>query len=65
MWGHLKIKVYVTPPTDIDDLTQRITENAQLMKRDPNLVWRAVRDMVTRAILCIERDGKHVEGKVV
>ena len=65
LWGHLKNKVYVTPPTDIDDLTQRITENAELLKRDPNLVRRAVRDMVRRATLCIERDGKHVEGKVV
>ena len=35
LWGYLKNKDYVTPPTDIDDLTQRITENAELLKRDP------------------------------
>ena len=52
--------------THIDDLTQGITENAELLKRDPNLVRRAVRDMVRRrATLCIERDGKHVEGYLV
>ena len=38
--GPFKNKVYVMPPTDIDDLTQRITENAELLKRDLNLVRR-------------------------
>ena len=63
LWGYLKSKVFRSPPVDIADLQARITHEANLLKQDRNLVRRAVRDMIKRANVCIDRNGGHVEGK--
>ena len=43
--------------------THATSLNRNELKRNRNFVRRAVRDMVKRANLCIERAGGHVEGK--
>ena len=49
-----------TAPSDLPDLTQRIINEADSVKRDPQLVKRAVRDMLRRAKECINNGGRHV-----
>ena len=63
LWGYLKSKVFQTPPDSIDDLKNRIVAEADRVKQNRNLIRRAVKDMVRRAHVCIDRDGGHVEGK--
>ena len=62
LWGYLESKVYATAPSDLPDLTQRIIDEADAVKRDPQLVKRAVRDMLQRARQCINNGGRHVRG---
>ena len=54
--------VSTSAPRDMNDLTQRITQEADAIKQNPRLVKRAVRDMIRRARYCIEKDGGHVKG---
>lgn len=61
LWGHLKSKVYVTPPRDLDDIEQRIRAEVNILRRDRGMIRRAVQDMRRRAQLCIQRNGGHVE----
>lgn len=61
LWGHLKSKVYVTPPRDLDDLEARIRAEMDVLRQDPEMIRRAVFDMLRRARVCIERDGGYVE----
>ena len=60
LWGHLKSKVYVNPPRDLDDLEERITAEVNVLRRDRVLIRRAVYDMLRRAQICQERNGGHV-----
>ena len=63
LWGYLKEKVFRTPPADIIDLRIRITQECDQLKQNRPFVRRAVRDMIKRANICLERNGGHVEGK--
>ena len=62
LWGYLKSKVYVTAPRDMADLIQRIDREADAIKQNPDLVKRAVKDMVRRAQNCVASGGSHVRG---
>lgn len=61
VWGYLKSQVYVTPPQNLQDLRQRIIDKCVLM-RQQGFVQRAFRGMEKRANLCIQKNGRHVEG---
>ena len=61
LWGHLKAKVYVTPPANLEDLRRRITVRMEELQQDRGMIRRAVRDMLRRARLCVERGGGHVD----
>ena len=61
LWGYLKSRVYQTPPQNLEDLRNRITAEVPSLPR--NMVRRAVMDMESRAPLCIERNGAHIEGR--
>ena len=63
MWGYLKGKVYSTPPQDIDELRQRIVEECHALREQPAIIRRAVQDMHRRTMLCVARNGGHVEGQ--
>ena len=62
LWGHLKRKVFTTPPPDIATLRQRITNEFAVLRQNPQKIRNGVRDMERRANLCVERNGGHVEG---
>ena len=49
LWGHLQSKVYVTPPRDLDDLEARIRAEIDILRQDPEMIRRAVFDMLRRA----------------
>ena len=61
LWGYLKDKVYQTPPQDIYDLRERIQNEANLLRENPELVRRVVLEMRRRTNLCGLRNGGHVE----
>ena len=62
MWGYLKNKVFATPPQNINVLRQRIIDEFNVLRQQPEMIRNAVRDMHKRTILCVERNGGHVEG---
>ena len=63
LWRYLKSKVYATPPENMSQLRDRITEEVnQLKDDDPGLIRTVVKTMRSRAQLCLRRNGGHVEG---
>ena len=54
LWGYLNSKVYTLAPTTIDDLFQLIEREVKALKGNPSLVL--------RVNLCIENNGRHIEG---
>ena len=40
-----------------------IIEEFDALRQQPALISRAVRDMHRRTIICVERNGAHVEGR--
>ena len=60
--GYLKSKVYTTPPADLDDFETRIRNEMNYRRQDRGMVRRAVNSMTTRAELCLQRNGGHVEN---
>ena len=61
LWGHLKSKVFITPPADLDDLERPITAKINVLRQDRAVIRRAVADMLRRAWICVGRNGGHVE----
>ena len=59
---YVKDKVFSTPPHDINELRQRIVDEFNALRQHPALISRAVRDMHRRTMLCVARNGDHVEG---
>ena len=47
--GHLKNKVYPTPPINVDDLRIRITAEASILKENADLMEKVMRSMRKRA----------------
>jgi len=62
LWGYLKSKIFTTPPADIFELRRTIINEFQLLQNNREFIIRAVRSMLRRSQLCLERDGGHVEG---
>jgi hypothetical protein len=63
LWGYLKDKVFSTPPAqNINELRQRIVREFDALREQPAIIRRAVSDMHRRTMLCVEREGGHVEG---
>ena len=63
LWGYLKDKVFSTSPQNIDVLRQQIVDTFNALRQQPDFIRRVVRDMHRRAILCVKRNGGHVEGQ--
>ena len=63
LWGYLKSRVYKTPPENIFAPRQWIINEFNLLAQT-NYVGNAMAAMLTKAELCIERNGRHVEGTV-
>ena len=54
--------MYSTSPANAQDLLERISNEAQLLKEDPQLIKRVMGAMRKKLNLCMRRDGAHVEG---
>ena len=61
MRGYLKDKVFSRPPLNIQQLRQQIINEFNILRQQPDMIRRAMRDMHRRTILCVERNGGHVE----
>ena len=64
LWGYLKSKVFISPPDSLDDLRQRITNEFTNLRQKPHIIQSAMRSMARRVYLCIENEGRHVEGRI-
>ena len=62
LWGDLQNKIFTTPPANVQELRARIVEEVDNLHQDPGMIRRAVRDMLRRCQMCIDRNGGHVEG---
>ena len=62
LWGYLKNKVFTTPPENIDVLRQRIIEEFNALRQQPEMIRHVMRGIYRRIIRCVERNGGHVEG---
>ena len=63
LWGYIKSKVFVNPPQTIHDLRQKIINEFNALQQQQYMIRNAVRGMQKRALLCVERNGGHVEGQ--
>jgi len=63
LWGYVKSRVFSSPCPNIMALRQKILDEFILLQNNRDLITRAVRAMGSRAQLCIERNGGHVEGR--
>ncbi len=64
LWGYLKMKVFQTPPANLQDLRNRIVGEVQAL-RMTRQVRAAFQDMTERARRCVVLGGAQVEGRVV
>ena len=55
-------KVFTNPPNDLNDLRNRIQQEVEMQRNNPQTVRKAVQGMLSRSQLCLEREGGHVEG---
>ena len=58
----LKGQVYLSPPRDINDLRARIVAAVETLRGQREVIRDAMRAMRTRAEVCVQRNGGHVEG---
>ena len=56
LWRYLKSKVYYPTLATIEQLIERIRHEADELRRDPDFVREAVRDMVRRVNVCLDRN---------
>ena len=61
LWGYFKDKVYRTPPQHINDMQERIRNEANLLRENPELVPRVVLEMRRGTNLCELRNGGKVK----
>lgn len=62
LWGYLKHKVFLSQPENLNILRQRITNEMEELRRNPNFLRNSITEMRHRAEKCIQRNGRHVEG---
>ena len=63
LWGYIKDKVFSIPPRDIDELRQKIIREFNALREQPAFIRRAARDMHRRTMICVAREGGHVDGQ--
>ena len=59
LWGYLKGLIYKTPPTDLDDLRNRIIRSVNNLKENPQIVRNAMRKTRTLIQKYIAANGGH------
>ena len=63
LWGHLKSKVYINVPENLNDLRAKIMHEVNVLKDNPQMIKKVMKSMRSRAqLLCVIRNGGHVEG---
>ena len=60
LWGHVKSKVYISPPQTLNELQRRITTAFDDLKSNPRLIRRVIRKMRDKCQKCLDTDGRHV-----
>ena len=66
LWGYVKYRVFLTPPTSLQDLRARVTDVFQQLKGElgrTRMARRPVPHMRARAQQVIDKQGQHIEGR--
>ena len=63
LWGHLKSKMFTTPPESLQILRQRVCDEFDNLRQNSGMTRRAVCAMQRRVYLCTEKEGGNVEGR--
>lgn len=61
LWGRIKSLVYVTQPTSVEELREKIEQAFVLVKSDTEVLSKLKYNLRKRAIKCIEQGGGHFE----
>lgn len=59
LWGYLKDKVYATPPTDLQELRERISHHVNELKDNRESIRKSMRAMRARCQKCLANNGGH------
>ncbi len=59
LWGHLKNKIFATPPATIEELKRRITVEIQNIAK--KTLRKVFQNMMRRAVTCKNLDGVHFQ----
>ena len=59
LWGHLKTKVYVTRPENLDELMQRLTY--EIRQITPDMIRNVKNEFYFRLGFCQEKNGQHFQ----
>ena len=62
LWGYVKSKVFISPPSNLNDLRNKIIAVFAQLKQNQQFIINAVLAMKKRARVCVRRNGEHVEG---
>ena len=65
LWGYLKAKCCTPPPVNLDQIRRRISREMDEISRNKVKIRRAVRDMMKRARLCIDRGEENWETLIL
>ena len=55
--------MYATPPINVDDVTISITVEDNILKENPDLMKKVMRRIRKRALVCVNRNERQVEGR--
>jgi hypothetical protein len=61
LWGHLKQIVYETPVNTVEELTVRVNNAAESIRRNSDMLVRTQASMARRAQAYIDNGGRHFE----
>jgi hypothetical protein len=62
LWGHLKEKVYISNPKNLEEL--KISIENEIEKITPEMLINTSDNMIKRIKACLECDGKHFQHLV-
>lgn len=64
LWSEIKRRVYVSEPTSVEQLKQRILDAFDEVKSKRDILLSLKNNLIKRARVCIENGGGHFEGQL-
>ena len=64
LWSEVKRLVYISEPTTVEQLKQRILDAFDQVKSKRSILLSLKNNLIKRARLCIDNGGGHFEGQL-